>query len=112
VSWPNSAANIRPWEVQAKKPAHAVAIAETSEFRRGLPGAGLPSAVIRRILPFSDWCSRVVGTRVPVEAYSYPSGPNAKRPPIVNTGFFEYRTQSPAAAHQLKRAMRLSEELV
>ena len=49
----------------------------------GLPGAGLPSGVSRRIFP-----ARLLGSAAsfgspasPVPTYRYPSGPKASRPP-------------------------------
>ena len=81
--WPNSEANIRPSGAQPRPCTLRCPRLHTGEPSSGLPGAGSPSAVMRRILPLrlSGSCADGGSPASPVVTYRKPSGPTASRPP-------------------------------
>ena len=84
MSWPNSEAQSRPLESNARPCTLRWPYDQTGDPGNGLSLGTLPLGVIRRILPPSEplSCAGVRRPASPVPTHRLPSGPKTMRPPL------------------------------
>jgi hypothetical protein len=117
TTWFTSSKRFCPNSTAYSRPASSKASPCTLRWPRdrtsvSAPGAGAPAGVMRRTLPPSEpgSCDSAVSPVSPVPAYSRPSGPKARRPPLWIVPFgMPVRTGSSADGSSVDiRTMRLS----